>query len=376
MGAGDNNELMSAGEAPAAAAALLPASPSGGDSPPFGLEQPPLRVAIIGAGYLGARIAAELLILGSDVSVYDRDLARFGAKAQAMLNGKINSIISECEHTGLLTLAGMTNPSGNEPWRPFEGEPPRRALCCNSVGEASKDADIVLEAVPDHLEIKRDVFVEAVATARPGVLLATNTLSLPLAKLQSAVDEALRKSGQQKQGAPVPRVVGLRFLAPVVFVPLVEVTLTPGQVAGQDRVDLLNLLLRWRKSAFQCDVQGAAGDGRDDGADQFMDFRSLRCNIVRLRLDPKTAGRRQIAEAKLRKAHRAGPAAMAALSPEEVFGFIEEICVVCYQDDSPPTVKSAICGHRALCPQCAQIVAQQPQPTCPICRARFVAEAQ
>mmetsp|Transcript_69211 Transcript_69211/g.179914 ORF Transcript_69211/g.179914 Transcript_69211/m.179914 type:complete len:363 (+) Transcript_69211:111-1199(+) len=359
-----------------AAAAGLPASPSGGESPPFGLEQPPLRVAIIGAGYLGARIAAELLILGSDVSVYDRDLARFGATAQAMLNGRLNSIISECEHTGLLTLAGMTNPSGNEPWKPFEGEPPRRALCCNSVSEASKDADIVLEAVPDHLEIKRDVFVEAVATARPGVLLATNTLSLPLAKLQSVVDEALRKSGQQRQGARVPRVVGLRFLAPVVFVPLVEVTLTPGQ-AGQDRVDLLNLLLRWRKSAFHCDVQGAAGHRRDPGADEFMDFRSLhRCSKMRLLLDPKTAGRRQIAEAKLRKAHRAGPAAMAALSPEEVFGFIEEICVVCYQDDSPPTVKSAICGHRALCPQCAHLVAQQPRPTCPICRARFVAEAQ
>ena len=57
---------------------------------------------------------------------------------------------------------------------------------CLSVAEAATNAHIVLEAVPDKLEIKSKVFAEAVSTARPGAILATNTLSIPLKNIQEA----------------------------------------------------------------------------------------------------------------------------------------------------------------------------------------------
>jgi len=62
----------------------------------------------------------------------------------------------------------------------------RESEACQSVAEAATRAHIVLEAVPDKLEIKSKVFAEAVSTARPGAILATNTLSIPLRKIQEA----------------------------------------------------------------------------------------------------------------------------------------------------------------------------------------------
>ena len=56
------------------------------------------------------------------------------------------------------------------------------------MAEASRNAHIILEAVPDKLEIKTKVFSEAVSTARPGAILATNTLSIPLKNIQQAID--------------------------------------------------------------------------------------------------------------------------------------------------------------------------------------------
>ena len=64
---------------------------------------------------------------------------------------------------------------------------------CQSVAEASKQAHIILEAVPDKLEIKSKVFSEAVLTARPGAILATNTLSIPLKNIQEAEQISISK---------------------------------------------------------------------------------------------------------------------------------------------------------------------------------------
>mmetsp|Transcript_64496 Transcript_64496/g.135337 ORF Transcript_64496/g.135337 Transcript_64496/m.135337 type:complete len:433 (-) Transcript_64496:326-1624(-) len=330
------------------------------------------RVAIIGAGYLGTRIAADLLMLGSEVSVYDQTLSVTKDRGQVTLNKKIFEVVLDCEKSNLLSLSGMCPPaeSGTIPWKPWPEVAPRQARSCRSVEEACKDADIVIEAVPDKVELKSDIFARALISASPHVILATNTLSIPLGKLQKGVRDQLGVLGLRTQE---PRVVGLRFLAPVVFVPLVEVTLTPPQMVGRDRTDLLNILHAWCKAAFQCDVQGAVADSAN-AKGLALDIRAMKRNYMRIRLDTATAGRRQSAEAKLRKARRLGPQALAALKPEEVFGFSEQVCVVCLQEDSPPTVKSAICGHLALCQDCADLLKKQTRPSCPICRSRFVAE--
>jgi 3-hydroxybutyryl-CoA dehydrogenase len=79
-----------------------------------------------------------------------------------------------------------------------------------SLSRAVADADLVIEAVPERLDLKTRVFREAVAHAPPHALLASNTSSLSITDLQDSLD------GNE-------RVVGMHFFNPVHIVRLVEV---------------------------------------------------------------------------------------------------------------------------------------------------------
>jgi len=245
-------------------------------------------------------------------------------------------------------------------YRPYEGHEPLQARLCSSISEAVRNSEIVIEAVPDRLEIKRDVFAEALQSAREGVLLATSTLSLSLVAIQKAIT---------RRGSPLPRVVGLRFLAPVVFIPFVEITLTEAQDTGKQSAHkeaLLDVLNRWGKSPFACDVQGAAdGSTVDDATD---DFACTRRSAARLRLDGEVAARRQLAEARFRRKQRDGE--IEAICASDLFDFDgEDQCCACL--DAEPSVTSLLCGHRVLCDACAESV-EQISRCCPLCRERFV----
>ncbi|CAE7377135.1 unnamed protein product [Symbiodinium pilosum] len=320
-------------------------------------EEDTFNVAVIGAGFLGARIITEMLLLGNKVAVFDQNIAK-QRDPQTALNEVIGGLLMECDRQGLLGLAEMVPPKGGK-WTPFSSEPPRQAKACSSVAEASRNAHIILEAVPDKLEIKTKVFSEAVSTARPGAILATNTLSIPLKNIQQAVASEIA-GGSPLPAALRPRVMGLRFLSPVVFIPFVEVTLSAEQEKGVDKEDLTSMLRKWGKACFICDIQGAV-----DNADQDkIDF--IRVARERLRLDTSTAQRRQVAEAKLRAAIRMGPEVVRTASADL---FTETKCCICL--DAKPTVPSMLCGHVALCEDCAGVV-ESGTKQCPMCRERFV----
>jgi 3-hydroxybutyryl-CoA dehydrogenase len=57
---------------------------------------------------------------------------------------------------------------------------------CKELEEALRDADIVIEAVPEELELKRKVFERLDALAPRGAILATNSSSIPISKIESA----------------------------------------------------------------------------------------------------------------------------------------------------------------------------------------------
>src|SRR6476619_2993226 len=77
-------------------------------------------------------------------------------------------------------------------------------------GEGVRAADLVIEAVPETLELKRKVYAATEPKMRPGTILATNTSSIPL--------EELRKGLQRPD-----HFVGLHFFNPVSRMQLVEV---------------------------------------------------------------------------------------------------------------------------------------------------------
>ena len=77
-------------------------------------------------------------------------------------------------------------------------------------GEGVRNADLIIEAVPEKLELKQKVYAGLEPKMKPGAILATNTSSIPL--------QDLRTTLQQPE-----RLVGLHFFNPVSRLQLVEV---------------------------------------------------------------------------------------------------------------------------------------------------------
>jgi 3-hydroxybutyryl-CoA dehydrogenase len=78
------------------------------------------------------------------------------------------------------------------------------------VDEACASAQLVIEAVPESIEIKRDIFAAVVDAAPAGAILATNTSSLSIASIAESI--------------PQPeRVLGMHFFNPVHIMKLLEI---------------------------------------------------------------------------------------------------------------------------------------------------------
>ena len=94
--------------------------------------------------------------------------------------------------------------------RSSEPEAAKARLMADPQGEGVARADIIIEAVAERLEIKQAVFADVEKRAHKNAILATNTSSIMIEDIASALD------------AP-ERLVGLHFFNPVPVMPLVEV---------------------------------------------------------------------------------------------------------------------------------------------------------
>ena len=83
-----------------------------------------------------------------------------------------------------------------------------------SLAEACACAVVVIEAVPENLDLKRHLFAEVERVAAPGALLATNTSSLSIAAIASGL--------QRPQ-----RFLGMHFFNPVPLMALLEIVKGP-----------------------------------------------------------------------------------------------------------------------------------------------------
>jgi 3-hydroxyacyl-CoA dehydrogenase / enoyl-CoA hydratase / 3-hydroxybutyryl-CoA epimerase len=145
------------------------------------------RVHVIGAGAMGGDIAAWCAWHGFNVTLADMEakpLAKAIARA-AELYGKIG-------HKRIDTRDALDR------------------LIPDLEGEGVRSADLVIEAVPEKLELKRKVYAATEPKMKPGAILATNTSSIPLEELRVG----LRRPNH---------LVGLHFFNPVSRMQLVEV---------------------------------------------------------------------------------------------------------------------------------------------------------
>jgi 3-hydroxybutyryl-CoA dehydrogenase len=153
-------------------------------------------VAVIGAGTMGHGIAYAVALAGLDVHVTD---SRADALPQAV--ERIHELLAGAVARGKLTGADQERVRG-------------RLHAAPDLARAVRDADVVIEAVVEDLEVKRRLFAELERVAPGSALLATNTSSLSVA----AIADAVRDPG---------RVLGLHFFNPVHAMKLVEVVRHP-----------------------------------------------------------------------------------------------------------------------------------------------------
>jgi 3-hydroxybutyryl-CoA dehydrogenase len=153
-------------------------------------------IAVIGAGTMGHGIAHVCAVMGATVRVYD---AMHGA-ARAGID-KITKNLAKGVELGKVS--------------PVERDAALARLSTSEdIAAAVAGADCVIEAVPERMDLKREIFEEIDRAAPAHALFATNTSSLPIADIAAAV-------------ADPSRVVGMHFFNPVHVMKLVEVVRHP-----------------------------------------------------------------------------------------------------------------------------------------------------
>ncbi|MCU4925266.1 3-hydroxyacyl-CoA dehydrogenase/enoyl-CoA hydratase family protein [Halobacteria archaeon AArc-dxtr1] len=166
-------------------------------------------VAVLGAGNMGHGIAEVAAIAGYDVAMRDinEELVQDGYES-------IEWSLSKLVEKDRLTQDEAD--AAAERVRPIV-----------DVEEAVGDADVVIEAVPERMEIKEEVYEEVCAAAPEQAILATNTSSLSITALSEFTDRP-------------ERFCGMHFFNPPVRMDLVEVI--TGEETDEDVLDLIEAL--------------------------------------------------------------------------------------------------------------------------------------
>ena len=168
------------------------------------LLRPPhqLTATVLGAGTMGAQIAAHLANVGIRTFLLDippRDVAADAPPRQrnALALGAIAAMAKAKPAPFMSSAAAQRIVAGN-----LEDDLERAAAA----------SDLVIEAVVERLDVKQPLFKRLAAAAPPHAVLATNTSGLPIA----SIAEALPADAQR-------RVVGLHFFNPPRYMRLLEI---------------------------------------------------------------------------------------------------------------------------------------------------------
>ncbi len=149
------------------------------------------RVAIIGAGTMGGGIAMACANAGIDVRLRDTTPAALEAGMNAVRRNYAASV-----KRGRLTESAVAE---------------RQARITPQLDAAGFDeADLVIEAVFENMQLKRKIFAELDQVTRPGCVLATNTSTLDIDAIASVTSRP-------------ERVIGLHFFSPANVMRLLEI---------------------------------------------------------------------------------------------------------------------------------------------------------
>jgi len=155
------------------------------------------RVHVVGAGVMGGDIAAWCALRGFDVTLQDREM-KF---VQPALDRAQELFAKRLKTSDRI-------------------KPASERLKADVEGKGIADADLVIEAIFENLQAKQDLYKKTEPAMKANALLATNTSSIPLDELRTAVNKD-------------SRFLGLHYFNPVAQMPLVE-------IVRQDHLDSAN----------------------------------------------------------------------------------------------------------------------------------------
>ena len=149
------------------------------------------RIFVVGAGTMGAGIAQLAAQKGFETWLYDLSADQL-SKAQAGINKSLRSLLEKgkIDATSYEAILG-------------------RIQFVNHL-DAAQHADLVIEAIVENLTVKHEVFKALEALVSPACILASNTSSLSIASISSALKQP-------------ERFLGIHFFNPATLMPLVEI---------------------------------------------------------------------------------------------------------------------------------------------------------
>jgi 3-hydroxybutyryl-CoA dehydrogenase len=167
------------------------------------------RIAVIGAGTMGHGIAYVAAAAGYDVRLADADPAILAAGLRRIRDA-FDKAIERGKATAESREAALA-----------------RVATAGGVREAAADADLVIEAVPERLELKQTIFRDLDRSVSPASILASNTSSLSISRIADGLTHP-------------ERVVGLHFFNPVPAMKLLEIV--RGERTSEEVIDTARTL--------------------------------------------------------------------------------------------------------------------------------------
>ena len=168
-------------------------------------------VGVIGAGAMGSGIAQVSAVAGYNVILQDI-YADALERARVSIEKSLGKMVSKDK----MAKADMDAALG-------------RIQFTTVLEDACKDADLIIEAVFENLEIKHDIFRKLTELCKKEAILGTNTSALPITEIASVTDRG-------------DKIIGVHFMNPVPLMKGVEVI--RGQLTSDETMETVLAFIR------------------------------------------------------------------------------------------------------------------------------------
>lgn len=194
------------------------------------------KVGVLGGGVMGSATADVMALNGKDVIIKDvsqeilsKSLSMIEKNLDELIQfhaGKADKEIKRIEQDDGITLSEEQKQKIKAKLKPTYDESTKKAVLSRIKTTMSwedfKDADLVIEAIIENMDAKKDAFKNLDAVAPKHAILATNTSSLSITEIASATKKR-------------DRVIGLHFFNPPITLPLVEII--PGLETSEEVIN-------------------------------------------------------------------------------------------------------------------------------------------